>query len=120
MEQPADQRGDAGQCPALVLIPPVSGRALAQFGARSRVSCAWFSLHPEPPGPFEARAAPPPARHRRRHWQTDLVLTRSSRATTTGCTSCSNISAASNRTASRRAPRSRQPTTVGISHDVPA
>jgi hypothetical protein len=33
VEQPPDQRGDPGQGPPLVLIPPVRRRALIQLGA---------------------------------------------------------------------------------------
>ena len=46
--------------------------------ARNRASCAADRRHTAPPAPLDASAAVPPARHRRRHWYADFVLTRSS------------------------------------------
>jgi hypothetical protein len=53
----------------------------ASSAARSRPSCPPSSRHTAPPGPFEASAAFPPARQRRRHAYAELHETRSRRAT---------------------------------------
>jgi hypothetical protein len=47
----------------------------ASSPARSRASCPGDRRHFSPPGPFDTKAARPPARHARRHAYTDLVLT---------------------------------------------
>ena len=75
----------------------------ASSAARSRASYTPLSRHTAPPGPFEASAATPPARQRRRHTYAEFDETRSRRATSGGVTPSANHSAACNRTFSRLA-----------------
>lgn len=57
------------------------------------------------------------ARQRRRHWYTDLVLTRSRQATCAGLTSCLNIWAACSRTFLTPGPSLGGQATIGVPHD---
>src|SRR5215472_15068922 len=91
---------------ALVLVPATGRRTGLQDRAQLAI-CPSSSLQGLPPGPFEARASSPPGRQARRHWYTDLVLTRKDRAICLASASCANIFAACSRTCSRRDPALR-------------
>ena len=66
MEQPPDQPGHPVQGPALVLGPSPGRRARIQRGAQPG-QLPGDSRHTAPLAPFEASAAVPLARQRRRH-----------------------------------------------------
>jgi hypothetical protein len=68
VKQPADQRGDPRQRPALILTPAMRGRPHIQLGPQQPVQLIGKEPVPAPPGPVETNAACPPARQRRRHW----------------------------------------------------
>jgi len=78
VEQPADQRFDTHQRPALAISEPVRQRA-RRSSAPSRAHC-WGDNRSRDTGPLDFNAPSPPSAQARRHRRTEPGVTRRSRA----------------------------------------